>query len=143
SRVRTYRETHQETANGRVRIVIADDDPQVLHEVALLLESRFDVVGRAGNGVELIQAVQTLSPAVVVTDIAMPHMSGIEAARRITTAQPDVKVVMLSIFNDCDAVQFAFEAGASAYVVKLRASSELIPAIGEVLAGRPYRPNGF
>ena len=123
--------------------MIADDDPIALDEIGDLLETRFDVVGRAGNGRELVTAVRKLSPAVVVADMIMPEMNGIEAARQITKKYPKIKVVILSVHSDPAFVDAALEAGASGYVLKLRASKELIPAIEDILAGRPYYPPGL
>jgi len=127
----------RQTRKERVRIVIADDDPIILDHIANLLETQFNVVGRARNGIELLESVKRLTPEVVVADIAMPGLSGIEAARQITKTVCNVKVVMLSGYNEEALVEAAFEAGASGYVVKLRASTELIPAIQNVLAGQP------
>jgi DNA-binding NarL/FixJ family response regulator len=122
-------------------VVIADNDPIILAEIGRLLATRFDVVARAGNGRELVETVQRVSPAVVVADITMPEMNGIEAARRITKAYPGVKVVMLSVYDDPTYIEAAFEAGASGYVLKWSALKELIQAIEDVLVGRPYRPH--
>ena len=127
----------------RVRIVIADDDPMSLDELGNLLEAQFDTVGRAENGKRLIECVHKLQPAVVVTDLSMPEMNGIEAARHITKAYPNVKVVILSVHCDPAFVEAAFEAGALGYVVKLEAGTDLIPAIEDVVAGRPHRPRGL
>ena len=126
---------------GRVRVVVADNDPIILDEIGRLLETRFDVVARDGNGRELVKKVPRLSPAVVVGGITMPEMNGIEAARWITKACPGVKVVMLSVHDDPTYIEEAFEAGASGYVLKLHASKELIQAIEDVLVGRSYRPH--
>jgi DNA-binding NarL/FixJ family response regulator len=127
----------------RIRVAIADDDPMILDQIHKLLEPRFDVVGRARGGRELFQAVQKLLPAVIVADVTMSEMSGIEAARCITKNFPGVKVVMLSVHDDCAIVDAAFEAGASAYVSKFAAHTELIPAIEDALAGRLRRPSGL
>ena len=130
------------TRTERVRIVIADDDPKSLDELGNLLETQFDLVGRAENGRKLIEAVDRLLPAVVVTDLSMPQTNGIEAAKHITKSHPNVKVVILSVHCDPAFVEAAFEAGASGYVVKLDAGTDLIPAIEDVLAGRRHRPRG-
>jgi DNA-binding NarL/FixJ family response regulator len=125
----------------RARVVIADDDPIIIEPLASLLETGFEVVGRARNGRELLEMVKRLTPAVVVADIAMPEMNGIDAARQITQTYCKVKVVMLSGYSDQDLVEAAFEAGATGYVLKLRAFTDLIPAIHNVLAGQPYCPS--
>jgi DNA-binding NarL/FixJ family response regulator len=127
----------------RVRIVIADDDPMSLEELGNLLQTQFDTVGRAENGKQLIECVHRLRPAVVVTDLSMPEMNGIEAARQISKTHPDVKVLILSVHSGPAFVEAAFEGGAKGYVVKLEAGSDLIPAIEDVLAGRLHRPRGL
>jgi DNA-binding NarL/FixJ family response regulator len=131
---------HRRPAAGeaRVRVVIADDNPMILDQIGGLLEPRFEIVGRAKNGRELFEAVRKLSPSVVVTDITMPEVDGIEATRRIINDCPGMKVLVLSVHDDPAIVEAAFEAGASGYVSKL-AGNELIPAIEDVLAGRLYR----
>jgi DNA-binding NarL/FixJ family response regulator len=123
------------------RIVVADDDPLILDQIATYLETCFDVVARVGNGLELVEAVNRFKPAVVIADIAMPEMNGIEATRKIRKAHRDVKVVMLSGYNDDVLVDAAFEAGASGYVVKLSAFTDLIPAIQNVLGGQVHKPD--
>ena len=127
----------------RSRVVIADDDAAILDWIGSLLELRFDVVGRAVNGRELVEAVGTLLPSVVVTDITMPEMDGLEACRLITSKYFGVKVVVISVHNDPVIIQAAFEAGASGYVWKLTGHDELIPAIENVLAGRSFLSRGL
>ena len=127
----------------RVRIVIADDDPTMLDTLSGLLEKHFEIVYRAANGRDLLKAVEKHAPAVVVTDISMPEVNGIEAARQITTTYQDVKVVMLSVHTDVAFIDAAFEAGAAGYVFKLDASTKLISAIRAALDGRPWRPKGM
>src|SRR5262245_42641289 len=99
----------------RACVVIADDDPVVLDHVGRLLENSFNVIGRFANGRDLVKAVGELGPAVVITDITMPDMSGIEATRLIASSCPDVRVVVLSIYNDPMIIEAAFEAGAAGY----------------------------
>jgi DNA-binding NarL/FixJ family response regulator len=117
----------------RPRIVIADDTPMSLGWIRTLLETRYDVVAEATNGLECVEAVKQFLPEVVVTDVTMPKMNGIEAARQITQKWPGVRVVMISVHDDPAFVDAAFEAGASGYVLKLAASDELIAAIDLVL----------
>jgi DNA-binding NarL/FixJ family response regulator len=126
--------------DGHLRIAIADDDPVILDQIGSLLGTRYDVVARAANGRALVEAVEKFLPAVVVSDITMPEMNGIEAARRITQTCPGVKVIMLSVHDDPVYVEAALEAGASGYVLKLGASRELIPAIEDALAGKSHWP---
>src|SRR5436190_3809959 len=99
----------------RRRIVVADDDPGVLQHICEMLEVCFDVVARAQDGRDLLKAVRTLAPSVVVTDIAMPEVSGIEATRIIVQRHPGVKVVVVSGYDDAEFVEAVFKAGASAY----------------------------
>jgi DNA-binding NarL/FixJ family response regulator len=120
----------------RVCIVIADDHPLVLNEVANFLEPHYDVVARAANGRELVNAVAQHSPDLVVADVAMPEMNGIDATREITSEHPNIKVVLLSGYDDPALVEAAFQAGASAYVSKMHAATELLPAIEKALANR-------
>jgi len=131
----------QPASEERARVIVADDDPLILDQIASLLETRFEVVARVENGSELVDAVKRLAPAVVVADIAMPKMNGIDATRQITKTNRDVRVVMLSGYSDGALVEAAFDAGASGYVVKLTAFTELIPAIEKVLAGHSHWPS--
>lgn len=124
----------------KLRIVVADDNVPYLNEVCGLLESHYDVVAQPTNGIECVEAVQRLSPSVVITDVSMPQLNGIEAARRIAKSCPGVKVVILSAYDDPAFIEAAFDAGASAYVAKLFALEELIPAIEAVVAGRSCFP---
>jgi DNA-binding NarL/FixJ family response regulator len=123
-------------AKERARIVIADDESLVLDAVARLLQTEFDVVGCAENGRELLSMVEELAPSAVITDVAMPEINGIEAAKLITKKYPHIPVVILSGYSDDGLIETAFEAGASGYVVKLRIFTDLIPRIQDVLAGR-------
>ncbi len=133
----------QSAGKERIRVVIADDHPAILDQLGSLLEPRFDVIGRARNGRKLVEAVGRLLPSVVVTDITMPEMDGIEACRLIRSKYSGVKVVVISVHNDPVMIQAVFEAGASGYVWKPTSHSELIPAIENVLAGRLYRSSGL
>ena len=124
----------------KLRIVVADDHVAYLNEICDLLASHYEVVAQATNGLECVEAVQRFLPSVVVTDVSMPKMNGIEATRRIANGCPEVKVVILSAYDDPAFVEAALNAGASAYVTKLFALEELIPAIEAVMAGRSCFP---
>jgi DNA-binding NarL/FixJ family response regulator len=110
----------------------------MLKKVSELLESEFDVVGSVGDGQSLLDSVFELHPDVVVVDISMPILSGIEAARRLRGLGSEVKIVFLTVHADPELVREAFEAGGLAYVVKFSLASDLLPAIREVLAGRSF-----
>jgi DNA-binding NarL/FixJ family response regulator len=125
----------QNNRKQRVRIVVADDNPATLDRLVFILSVRFDVVARAVNGHELVEAVGTFSPSVAVTDLNMPEMNGIEATRRIKKKYPSVQVVILSLDCDPATIDSAFLAGAAGYVEKTAADTELIRTIELVLIG--------
>ena len=125
----------------RARIVLADDHPELLTCIAGMLNSEFDVVEMVSDGQALVEAAQRLSPDVLISDITMPVLDGLEAARRVKQAGSTAKVVFLTIHQDQDFVKTALEAGGQGYVVKSRLASDLILAVREVLAGRSFISN--
>ena len=122
----------------RRTVLLADDHAIVAEGLATLLKGRFDLVGTVSNGNELIDAVRKLRPDVIVADIAMPVLSGMEALRRLKAARSSAKVIFLTMHADAQLATEAFRAGASGYVLKQSAGEELIAAIQEVLQGRTY-----
>jgi DNA-binding NarL/FixJ family response regulator len=98
----------------------------------------FDLVGIVGNGNELIESARKFRPDVIVADIAMPVLSGMEALRRLKATRSEAKVIFLTMHADAQLATEAFRAGASGYVLKQSAGEELIAAIQEVLQGRTY-----
>ena len=122
----------------RTKVLLADDHTVVAEGLATLLKNRFDLVGTVGNGSELIDAARKLRPDVIVADISMPVLSGLEALRRLKAARSDAKVIFLTMHADAQLATEAFRAGASGYVLKQSAGEELIAAIQEVLQGRTY-----
>jgi DNA-binding NarL/FixJ family response regulator len=123
---------------SKARVLLADDHRIVIEGLKKLLELEYDVVGAVEDGRALIAAVKKLRPDVVVADISMPHLNGIEAVRQIKENDPQIRVVILTMHHDVQYANRAFDAGASGFVLKVSAASELITAIGEVLKGKTY-----
>ncbi|MFA7158071.1 MAG: response regulator transcription factor [Kiritimatiellia bacterium] len=123
-----------------IRILIADDHKIMREGLKALVgkETDITVVGEAESGKETISQVQKLSPGIVVMDIAMPDLNGIEATRKITKINKNVKVVALSAHADQHFIREMMAAGASAYVLKDTAYEELVRAIREVMKGKKY-----
>ncbi|HYI97048.1 MAG TPA: response regulator transcription factor [Bryobacteraceae bacterium] len=120
------------------RVLLADDHKIVLEGLRGLLGDQFDLVGFATNGRELITQAAALRPDVIVADISMPLLNGIEAVRKLLEDDKHVKVVFLTMHPDQTYASRALEAGASAYVLKHSASDELVAAIHEVLRGGKF-----
>jgi len=123
-----------------VRLVLADDH-RVLRDALVELLARepdFEIVGEAGSGAEALEQAHSKSPDVLVLDIAMPDMNGIEVARKLTEGGSRTRVLMLSTYGDKRFVQEAVKAGAAGYVSKAAAGSELARAVRAVAAGHHY-----
>ena len=123
---------------SRPRVLLADDHTLVLGAFKTLLETQCDVVGTTQDGRALIAAALELKPDIVLLDIEMPVLDGLEAARQLKEKMPDVKVIFLTAHEDPTYAAKAFRAGASGYLLKLSATSELFQAIPEVLKGGVY-----
>jgi DNA-binding NarL/FixJ family response regulator len=123
-----------------IRVLIAEDHVVVSEGLKLLLEIQPDikVTGIAVNGTETIRMVKALKPDVVLMDITMPDLNGIEATRRIQAELPGVKVVILSMHSSSEHVYHALQAGALGYLVKEAAGEEVIAAVRSVFAGIRY-----
>lgn len=128
-----------------IRVVIVDDHNIVREGIRTLLEKvpGIEVVGEAENGRDALQRCRELVPAVALMDMTMPGMNGIEATQRIVAEVPDVRVLILSMHKDKRFVAQAFKAGASGYLLKDCASSELLQAVREVAAGKTYVCSGI
>ena len=123
---------------GRIRVLVADDQPIVLEGLHSLLEPEFEIVGEARDGQALLAAAGRTKPDVIVTDIAMPLLNGIQAAQRIKKTDPNVKVVFLTMHADMVYATEALKAGGSAFVLKSSGADELLTAMHEVLNGRKF-----
>jgi DNA-binding NarL/FixJ family response regulator len=122
----------------RTRIILADDHTLLLDAIKNLLEPEFEVVGTFTDGHTLVERAEALKPDVIVLDIGMPTMNGLNAGQRLKETMPSVKLVYLTMNPDPDLAGEAFRVGASGYLVKTSAASELVQAIREVLRGGSY-----
>jgi DNA-binding NarL/FixJ family response regulator len=125
----------------RIRVLLADDHAVVLHGLEKILDRPgFEVVGAVSDGRALVAAAASLKPDLIVADISMPLLNGIEALRQIRRQNPGAKVIFLSMHPEAIYAVEAIKAGASGYVVKSSDDRELIVAIKRVLAGEIYVP---
>ncbi len=122
----------------RPRVLLADDHRLLREAFAALLQSECDVVGAVADGRAVLELSRELRPDIVVLDIAMPLLNGMDAARQLKQTMPDVKIIFLTVSEDRDLAAEAFRVGASGYLLKNSAASELMQAIREVSAGRSY-----
>jgi DNA-binding NarL/FixJ family response regulator len=122
----------------RTRVLLADDHQMLVDALKGVLEPKFEVVGTVRDGRALLQAAAKLQPEVIVVDVAMPELNGLDAARQIRHNMPNVKVVFMTMNEDPDLVGEAFRAGASAFLLKQGAAFELTDAIDKVLKGGSY-----
>jgi len=123
---------------NRPRVLLADDHILLLEAFQKMLADDCEVVGTVSNGRDLVAAAGTLRPDVVVLDIAMPLLNGVDATRQLKRELPDVRIVVLTMNEDAELAAAAFRAGAAAYVLKRSAGPELLTAIREVMSGRFY-----
>ena len=123
---------------NRSRILIADDHKLVAELCKQLLESEFDVVGVVADGRALVRAAGKLKPDVIIVDVAMPILNGLDAGRQVKEMLPSVKLVYLTMNPDPEIAAEALARGASGYLLKTCASSEMVLAVREVLRGKTY-----
>ena len=122
----------------KLRVLLADDHNLVLEGIKRTIESEFDLVGTAANGLELINTAHRLKPDVIVLDIFMPLLNGMEAARQLRKTLSDAKLIFLTMHEDVTCVAEALRLGVSGYVLKSSTGTELIRAIREVSRGSVY-----
>jgi DNA-binding NarL/FixJ family response regulator len=131
--------SHERDAPMRLPTVMLADDHVVFTEgVVRLLGDRFDVVGTVADGIDLADAVRRLHPDVVVMDISMPRLSGLEALRRMRASHNDSRVIILTMHADARLAAEALRSGAKGFVLKHSSGQELVDAIDAVLQGRTY-----
>jgi DNA-binding NarL/FixJ family response regulator len=124
----------------RPRILLAEDHPAVADELRRLLEAEFDVVAVVEDGRALLREAEIVVPDVIVSDIVMPGLDGIAATSTLLARRPDTRVVLVTVHDDAELANRTYAAGALAYVVKLTASRDLVPAIRAALRGERYTP---
>jgi DNA-binding NarL/FixJ family response regulator len=127
----------------RARILVADDRSIALAGVLSLVEPEWEPVGHAGDGRSLVEAALKLRPDLIIVDIGMPVLSGIDAAKQIRRARPDAKVLFLAMHTNRMYLRKAMQAGGSGYVLKTSAAEELRLAIRKVLKGQVYVDTAF
>ncbi len=123
---------------SRTRVLLADDHEAMLDRVKGLLEKEFQVVGIAHDGQAAVDAVAKLNPDVLILDISMPVLTGIQTAVRLKLMKSEVRIVFLTVHEDPDFAREALATGARGFVVKPRLVTDLPVAIKEVLAGRSF-----
>jgi DNA-binding NarL/FixJ family response regulator len=137
-------------SHARLRVLVADDHEELLAGVSDFLSREFEIVGAAGDGASLVDLADKLRPDVIVTDLRMPRLSGIDAGRTILGAGFCKAVVVLTVFADAKLAAVALQAGILGYVFKVNAGEDLIPAISHALKGEIFissaiasKMNGF
>ena len=118
----------------RPRVLLADDYPDMVKAVSRLLTPDCDVVGTVTDGSALLEAAQQLRPDVIVLDLNLPNVHGLEACRQITQAHPEIKVIVFTAMGGPDVSQLSFAAGASAFVSKLAFANDLLSTIKRLCA---------
>jgi DNA-binding NarL/FixJ family response regulator len=127
----------------QARIFLADDHTLLLEAFTNLLEPKYEVVGTATDGREMLKQVKQLKPDVVVLDINMPNLNGFDAGEKLKKILPDIKLLFLTVNEDPELVTEAFRIGANGYLLKNSASSELFQAIDAVMGGSNYVTPGI
>jgi DNA-binding NarL/FixJ family response regulator len=122
----------------RPRVLLADDHAPIRDRVKSLLGPEFQIVGDVDNGKDLVSEAERLQPEVVLLDISMPGLTGIEAAHALREGGSTSKFIFLTMHERAEFVQACFSEGALGYVVKSRLAQDLLPAVREVLAGRRF-----
>jgi DNA-binding NarL/FixJ family response regulator len=128
---------------NRPRVLLADDHPLFLASLRSTLEAECEVVGEASDGRELVEAASRLKPEVIVLDISLPLLNGIDAARQIKKEQPEAKILFLTMHANLAYLKAALVAGATGYLLKTSAREELLGALRDVIRNRIHVSPGF
>ena len=127
-----------EVAMTALRVLLADDHQEMLETLVGILEDEFQIVGTAENGMRMLELAANLTPDIVVLDISMPEVNGIEAAWRLRKEGSWAKVVFLTAHNDADLVEAAMSVGALGYVLKSHLATDLVSAIWQASVGKTF-----
>jgi DNA-binding NarL/FixJ family response regulator len=122
----------------KLKVVVADDSPAILRRLVSLLGTEFDVVSTAENGQLALESAERYQPDVVVLDLAMPFLNGIEVTRELRKQESDPAVVICSVESDPEIIEAAQQAGALGYVFKWRMTRDLIMAVKSAARGEPF-----
>lgn len=126
------------TAVGHPRVLLVDDNESILERASAALSPAYEIVGAVKDGPAALEAVRTLHPDVIVLDISMPGMSGLEVAGRLRRSGSTVPIVFLTIHEDEELVRAAEAVGGMGYVAKMMLPTDLVTAVSEARAGRHY-----
>jgi DNA-binding NarL/FixJ family response regulator len=126
---------------NRPHVLLAEDHASVAEVLKRILNDEFDVVGAVADGIALIDAAERLKPDVIVADISMPRLDGLSALIKMKEKQPDVKVVLITMYDEPCVARVALDTGALGFVMKHSAATDLIPAVKAALAGKTYLSN--
>jgi DNA-binding NarL/FixJ family response regulator len=131
------------THNARI-LLVEDFEPLLRYEASLLQENpEWQIIGEATDGLEAVQKAEALRPDVILFDIGLPKLNGIEAARQICTIIPGIRIIFVTQESSASVVAEALSFGARGYVLKMRADSDLLPAMEAVLGGGQYVSHGL
>jgi len=120
------------------RLLLAEDHPGMRARVARLLQSDFEIVATVADGMAAVEGANILTPDVLVLDVSMPILTGIDVARHLRNQGCKAKILFLSVFLDLDQVASCLAAGGDGYVSKIQMGTDLVYAIKEILAGKPF-----
>ena len=127
----------------RPRILLADDNPSILAGIRAILVAHYEIAGTVADGQALVEAALRLKPDLIISDITMPHLNGIDAAIHIKTSLPGIKLLFVTAHSSSAYVRAALEAGGTGYVLKSGIREELLDAVQSVLRGGIYISPGL
>ena len=131
-------DTREGAIVAKIRVVLADDHPEMIAEVRRTLDEEFEVIDSVDDGNQAVDAVMMMDADILVTDISMPVLDGLQAANRLRAVNSRVKIIFFTVHEDRDYIAAALSTGASGYVTKARLKADLVHAIHEALRGNIF-----